>query len=68
MEVEEVPSATLTHFSQEFLSRTYVASLESFTTWAVVVVQLAERLLPVPEIRGSNSVIGKILSIPFFNC
>ena len=25
------------------------------TTWAVVVVQLAERSLPIPEIRGSKS-------------
>ena len=28
---------------------------------AVVVAQLAERLLPIPEVRGSNPVIGKIL-------
>ena len=28
---------------------------------AVVVAQLAERLLPIPRIRGSNPVIGKIL-------
>ena len=28
---------------------------------AVVVAQLVERLLPIPEVRGSNPVIGKIL-------
>ena len=32
------------------------------TDWAVVVAQLVEWSLPPPEIRGSNSVIGKILS------
>ena len=30
--------------------------------WAVVVAQLVERLLPIPEVRGSNPVIGKNLS------
>ena len=30
--------------------------------WAVVVDQLVEQSLPTPEIRGSNPVIGKILS------
>ena len=30
--------------------------------WAVVVAQLAEQLLPTPEIRGSNQDIGKVLS------
>ena len=29
---------------------------------AVLVAQLVEQLLPVPEIRGSNSNIGKVLS------
>ena len=28
---------------------------------AVVVAQLVERLLPIPEVRGSNPVIGKNL-------
>ena len=31
------------------------------TLEAVVVAQLAERALPIPEVRGSNPVIGKIL-------
>ena len=35
----------------------------SWTTWAVVVAQLVERLLPIPEDRGSNTVIGKNLYI-----
>ena len=26
--------------------------------WAVVVAQLVEWLLPIPEVRGSNPVIG----------
>ena len=29
--------------------------------WEVVVAQLVERLLPIPEVRGSNPVIGKNL-------
>ena len=29
--------------------------------WAVVVAQLVERSLPMPEVHGSNPVIGKIL-------
>ena len=29
--------------------------------WAAVVAQLVERLLPRPEVRGSNPVIGEIL-------
>ena len=31
-------------------------------SWAVVVAQLVERSPPTPEIRGSNAVIGKLLS------
>ena len=30
---------------------------------AVVVAQLVERSLPIPEVRGSNPVIGKNLFI-----
>ena len=29
--------------------------------WEVVVAQLVERLLPIPEVRSSNPVIGKNL-------
>ena len=32
-------------------------------TREVVVAQLVERSLPIPEVRGSNPVIGKILFI-----
>ena len=32
-------------------------------TGAVVVAQLVEQSLPIPEVRGSNPVIGKILFI-----
>ena len=31
--------------------------------WAVVVAQLVERLLPLPEVCGSNSVFGKNLFV-----
>ena len=31
--------------------------------WEVVVAQLVERSLPIPEVRGSNPVIGKNLLI-----
>ena len=35
----------------------------------VVVAQLVERLLPIPEVRGSNPVIGKNLYRTFtVNC
>ena len=30
--------------------------------WAVVVAQLVERSLSIPEVRGSNPVIGKNLN------
>ena len=32
--------------------------LDFFTPWAVVVAQLVEWSLPIPEVRGSNPVIG----------
>ena len=35
---------------------------------AVVVAQLVERLLPIPEVRGSNPVIGKDLNLTFVYC
>ena len=31
--------------------------------WAVAVAQLVERSLPIPEVHGSNRVIGKKLFI-----
>ena len=31
------------------------------SNWAVVVAQLVEQSLPIPEVRGSNPVIGKNL-------
>ena len=36
-------------------------------SWAVVVAQLLERLLPTPLIRGSNPAIGKASLLPI-NC
>ena len=39
------------------------------TGWEVVVAQLVERSLPIPEVRGSNPVIGKNIFILFtVNC
>ena len=32
--------------------------IKSLSTWAVVVVQLAERLLPTPENRSLNPDVG----------
>ena len=34
----------------------------------VVVAQLVERSLPIPEVRGSNPVIGKIYIEHLFTC
>ena len=34
-------------------------------SWAVVVAQLVEQSLPIPEIRGSNPVIGKKIYLIF---
>ena len=34
--------------------------LKQIANWAVVVTQLVERLLPIPEVHGSNPVIGQI--------
>ena len=36
--------------------------------WAVVVAQLVEWLLPIPEVCSSNPVIGKLLYKTFVNC
>ena len=38
--------------------------------WAVVVAQLVERMLSIPEVRGSNPFIGKIYIEQLFtvNC
>ena len=36
------------------------AFYKKYFSWAVVVVQLVERSLPKPEVRGLNPVIGKI--------
>jgi len=36
-----------------------VGLIKKLHYWAVVVAQLVERLLKIPEVRGSNPVIGK---------
>ena len=43
-------------------------SPSSLVPWAVVVAQLVERSLPIPEVRSSNPVIGKnLLNIYFLS-
>ena len=37
------------------------------STWAVVMAQLVDRLLPIPEVRSSNPVIGKNLYWTFYS-
>ena len=36
--------------------------------WEVVVAQLVEQLLPIPEVHGSNPVFGKIHIEHLFTC
>ena len=48
------------NFSGTFL-RQLVQSLIIKLYWEVVVAQLVERSLSMPEVRGSTPVIGKIL-------
>ena len=37
--------------------------------WAVVVAQAVERSIPIPEVRGSNPIMGKNLYLTFtVNC
>ena len=48
-------------FVQKFHGIAHLANI--VISRAVVVAQLVERLLPVPEVRGSNPVIGKNLFI-----
>ena len=37
-----------------------LSAAKRFSHWAVVVAQLVERSLPIPEVHGSNPAIGKI--------
>ena len=41
---------------------------QNIICWAVVVAQLVKRSLPIPEVRGSNPVIGKIYLFPLNIC
>ena len=52
------PKFILCHLSQVDLPQLRLDSQTSFKR-AVVVAQLVERSLPVPDVRGSNPVIGK---------
>ena len=46
-----------------FIRRKIVLLVGNDCGWAVAVAQLAEWLPPIPEVRGSNPVIGKILHV-----
>ena len=46
----------------------YEAHIKKTKGWAVVVAQLVERSLPIPEVRGSNPVIGKFYTEHLFTC
>ena len=46
-----------------------IGIMRNYKNWAVVVVQVVERSLLTPEIRGSNPIIGKVLYAKFStNC
>ena len=40
-----------------------IKEINILVQWEVVVAQLVEQSLPIPEVRGSNPVIGKNLFI-----
>ena len=54
---------TLAPDCRQCLSVRHVQVEHELPIWAVVVPQLVERLLPIPEVRGSNPVIVKNLFI-----
>ena len=43
------------------MNRNEKVSKKKYLIWAVVATQLVERSLPIPEVYGSNPVIGKNL-------
>ena len=45
-----------------------VIIIKKVLKWLVVVAQLVERSLPIPKVRGSNPVIGKIYVEHLFTC
>ena len=56
------------HFFTFVCCKNYNACLKRWKWWEVVVAQLVERSLPIPEVRGSNPVIGKNLYWTFVYC
>ena len=54
-----LPTATHTNYSHPFVGANI--GNELYPSRAVVVAQLVEWSLPIPEVCGSNPVIGKIL-------
>ena len=43
-------------------------AIKQFTAWVGVVDQLLDRSLPIPEVRGSDPIIGKLSYKTFVNC
>ena len=56
MALKNIPSLCIATISMTIASK-------SVEQWEVVVAQLVERSLSIPEVRGSNPVIGKNLLI-----
>ena len=52
---------------KNLLLDTYTFKTELYIYTYLVVAQLVERSIPMPEVRGSNPVIGKLLNRTF-NC
>ena len=52
---------------KNLLLDTYTFKTELYIYTYKVVAQLVERSIPMPEVRGSNPVIGKLLNRTF-NC
>ena len=65
MRIDVVPASLLKMgrsqrlFYYCFVFSTCTVNITIVKSRAVVVAQLVERLLPIPEVRGSNPVIGK---------
>ena len=54
----------MNYVHSDYSQSAFTHFLQQTTTFGeVVVAQLVERSLPIPEVRGSNPVIGKILYI-----
>ena len=54
-------SSTFNKYLRYFLPKFTERHLRMLVKWEVVVAQLVERSISIPEVRGSTPVIGKIL-------